>query len=524
MSNARLTEISVERFKSHGAETRVMLSPLTVLVGPNNGGKSTIVQALLLLQQTLHFPRVEVPLHLAGAVDANSLRELTYGWPDGEDFIGPRFQISWVSDIETGAVLEEMGEGPLSVAAERIGGGWLHQFPTESTVEAVTSISLQFSQVSGKLSLTHIELASYANSAVVPWLIFAFELMDDGAYEVSCNGEVGKSIQVNLDHFIPYISINTRNIGPRDRQRAWVNGFKAVFLQPLDDLQSILRGLNYLSSTRDIQPAIYRSASVAPEGVGVSGELAAQLLHASQDKRVLYNPPSSAALHEIPTPVVSTLQEAVGHVLRELGISAPLSIQKIGDLGFRLLFGNATLQHVGRGLTYLLPIVEMGLVGDPTLFSAKDRQLTFMRANFSVCAFEEPEAHLHPKLQAMLADWFVALAIGKRQVIVETHSDHLVRRLRYLIAQANPDSPMESWLGRFVSIVEVEQIDGVSRVAASHLHKNGDLETWPKDFMGQAQLMEEVIYVAGLGKDADVEGQLPEVAHSSEDEPYERPD
>lgn len=78
MSNARLTEIAVERFKSHGAETRVGLSPLTVLVGPNNGGKSTIVQALLLLQQTLHFPRVEVPLHLAGAVDANSLRELTY--------------------------------------------------------------------------------------------------------------------------------------------------------------------------------------------------------------------------------------------------------------------------------------------------------------------------------------------------------------------------------------------------------------------------------------------------------------
>lgn len=524
MSNARLTEIAVERFKSHGAETRVGLSPLTVLVGPNNGGKSTIVQALLLLQQTLHFPRVEVPLHLAGAVDANSLRELTYDWPTGEDFIGPRFQIHWASDVETESVLEEIGDGPFSVAAERIGGDWLRQFSAESIFSTTTSISLQFSQISGKLSLTHIGLAAYANQAVAPRLIFEFTLLDDGAYEVSCNGEAGKSIKVNLDHFIPYISINTRNIGPRDRQRAWVNAFKAVFLQPLDDLQGILRNLNYLSSTRDIQPAIYRSASIAPEGVGVSGELAAQLLHASQDKSVLYNPPSSAALHEIPTPVISTLQEAVGNVLRELGISAPLSIQKIGDLGFRLLFGNATLQHVGRGLTYLLPIVEMGLIGDPTLFSAKDRQLTFKRANFSVCAFEEPEAHLHPKLQAMLADWFVALANGKRQVIVETHSDHLVRRLRSLIAQASPDSPMESWLRCHVSIVEVEQVGGISKVAVSHLQKNGDLETWPKDFMGQAQLMEEVIYVAGLGKDDDAEGQLPEVAHSSEDEPYERPD
>jgi predicted ATPase len=42
----------------------------------------------------------------------------------------------------------------------------------------------------------------------------------------------------------------------------------------------------------------------------------------------------------------------------------------------------------------------------------------------------------HPKVQTRLAHWFVALAMARRQFLVETHSDHLVRRLRGLAARA----------------------------------------------------------------------------------------
>jgi len=79
MSHARLLSVEVERFKSCEQATRLDLKPLTVLVGRNNSGKSTMVQALLLLKQTLENPRTEVPLSLVGTVEALSLRELTYG-------------------------------------------------------------------------------------------------------------------------------------------------------------------------------------------------------------------------------------------------------------------------------------------------------------------------------------------------------------------------------------------------------------------------------------------------------------
>ena len=77
MSNARLLSLKLRKFKSYEAETEIPLAPLTVVLGRNNSGKSSIIQALLLLKQTLALPRKEVPLHLDGMVEALNLRELT---------------------------------------------------------------------------------------------------------------------------------------------------------------------------------------------------------------------------------------------------------------------------------------------------------------------------------------------------------------------------------------------------------------------------------------------------------------
>ena len=57
---AQLIAVTLERFKSYESETRIELAPLTVLLGRNNGGKSSIIQSLLLLKQTLADPRPEV--------------------------------------------------------------------------------------------------------------------------------------------------------------------------------------------------------------------------------------------------------------------------------------------------------------------------------------------------------------------------------------------------------------------------------------------------------------------------------
>jgi predicted ATPase len=521
MSNALLTAISVERFKSHRHETSVHLKPLTVFVGPNNSGKSSIVQALLLLKQTLEFPRVDVPLHLEGVVDALSIRELTFGWPAEETFAGPSIKLRWRSDVDAERVRNEVGSGALDSASSRAETSWISCLMSSSSFSTETQLSLAYGLLHGRLVLYRIRLESFALGSPFPRIAIVCTRKDDGSYDFAWNGVLGKSIDIDLDHFIPFISINRRNVGPRDRQRAWVTAFSAVLLQPLEDLKDLLKRFNYLSSTRAIQPSMYRFSSIAPDGVGVSGESAAQLLQANRDKRVFFIPPRLVSQSEVPDVIAHNLQSAVSEVLLDMGIEQPISIEEIGDLGFRLLFGQANLQHVGRGLTYLLPIVEMGLFSDPTLLVSIWKDRSIADTNYSLCAFEEPEAHLHPKIQSKLAEMFVSLALARRQVIVETHSDHMVRRLRSLIAQAPRSSQMEGWLANSVSVVEVEQHQGVSALRESDLRENGDLEIWPKEFMDQAQVMEQQIYVAGLDKEDRMSTSLPDVVHSGQDEPDE---
>jgi predicted ATPase len=120
-------------------------------------------------------------------------------------------------------------------------------------------------------------------------------------------------------------------------------------------------------------------------------------------------------------------------------------------------------------------------------------------------ALEEPEAHLHPKIASQLAHWLVSLAVTNRRLIVETHSDHLVRRLRGLVARAGKDSELERWLLESVVVLSVEQdAAGLSTVTSSHLTAEGGVgEVWPADFMDEATDEESAIYYAKLEKTKD---------------------
>ena len=137
-----------------------------------------------------------------------------------------------------------------------------------------------------------------------------------------------------------------------------------------------------------------------------------------------------------------------------------------------------------------------------------------------ILAIEEPESHLHPKVQGRLATWFVSLARANRQVIVETHSDHMVRRLRKLLAQAKPGSDIEKWLSANIRIVSVNQVGGKTSIESGLIKKDGSVEVWPTDFMDAAVNAEQEIYYAALDKEEEA-SQVTDlrVEHMDKDEP-----
>lgn len=513
MANTQILALTVERFKSYEKATRIELKPLTVVLGRNSGGKSTLIQSLLLLKQTLSDPRSEVPIKLEGLVEAFSLRELTWGWPPANGRVpGPIVEIEWSSDVDI-AQARQVGRFPdLENLAKHSSIDWFRHLPASATLR--TSLRIETADHQG---VTRIDRLVVRAKCVHGEPVFVLT-QQEGGWRVSYRGSRAEKISVEVDHFVPYLQIDRSDLGPRDRQRAWFNAWLILFAQPLESLKRALTDLQYLGSTRAPPPSLFRPATVAPQEIGVSGEFAAQLLHRRERDVVHYLPALvvTEASASIPENVLALpLVDAVNSVLEDLSIGSRVKVEVVQDIGFRLLFGNASLTHVGRGLTYLLPLVELGLFADPHRFSgsaAETPLADYLAAceSYSHIALEEPEAHLHPKVQSRLAHWLVSLALSRRRLIVETHSDHLVRRLRGLAARAGVGSPLEKWLLENVAVIEVEQdAQGRSTVRTGGLTAEGGItESWPADFMDEASAEDSAIFYAGLAK-APVESQAP---------------
>jgi len=530
MRRAELLQITVERFKSFEARTTVDLAPLTVVVGRNNSGKSSLIQTLLLLKQTLAEPRPEVPLHLDGTVNAFNLRELTSGWPEqGEHVPGPTIGLRWACDVDMGVRLLRRNDGLNKVGESLRLPGLGALANGEGIARLVTALEVGLADESGTTVLTHVDV-SYPELCDGP---VARVQQNDGEWRLYWHGQLTDNASVSLEHFVPRV-----HFSPIWGRGASANGVSAlsrnrilqrVLTGPLDALERLLADFQYLGSTRFAPPALYRASNVAPQDIGASGELAAQLLHRRQKDVVHYLPPLEVTEAGVKIPVEvreRPLVGAVNDVLKGLSIEAPVSIDEIREVGFRVLFGSASLAHVGRGLTYLLPLVELGLFADPLRFTRVGSDLApddYRERCDAVThvAFEEPESHLHPKVQSRLAHWMVSLAMSNRRLIVETHSDHLVRRLRGLVARAGADSELEKWLLENVRIVEVEQgADGRSTVRSSRLTRDGGIgESWPTDFMDEASDEESAIYYARFDKAPAVAPETGGIEFVDDDEP-----
>ena len=116
---------------------------------------------------------------------------------------------------------------------------------------------------------------------------------------------------------------------------------------------------------------------------------------------------------------------------------------------------------VGFGITQILPIIVQGIVSQSK----------------TICV-EQPEIHLHPRLQARLTDFFIdSLERNSTQWIVESHSELLVRRIPRRIKECtlSPDD---------VSVLYVDPISSQeSRIVELRIDETGEfVDDWPSGF------------------------------------------
>jgi predicted ATPase len=98
-------------------------------------------------------------------------------------------------------------------------------------------------------------------------------------------------------------------------------------------------------------------------------------------------------------------------------------------------------------------------------------------------------------MQQQLGDFLLACAASGRQVIVETHSDHLVTRLRRRIAEDEGDEVLG-----LVGLIFTERIEGRTRFESLAPNRYGGLAEWPAGFFDQGAADSQQLLRAGMRK------------------------
>jgi predicted ATPase len=291
------------------------------------------------------------------------------------------------------------------------------------------SLGLRLGQALDVLRLAKLGLAANSSLGRAAW---TFSAQTDDALVLRVDESPGESAPSELSTGLIYLQ--AERLGPRDMQE--------VDSTPVEQLS-----------------------------LGSQGEYVAQVLNLRGGRYPVRDElchPGRAG-NEVPKSLEKQteawLQEVVPGI--ELRV-VPLPSMSAAAVRFRRS-GQATEwlrpQNIGFGLTYVLPVIVAGLVAQPG----------------AMIIVENPEAHLHPQAQSVLARFLGRVAASGVQVVVETHSDHVLNGLRLAIASDEPLGA-DDLAVQFFSCTE----EGVS-VQRIQVTDRGGLTAAPPGFFDQSE-------------------------------------
>jgi predicted ATPase len=263
--------------------------------------------------------------------------------------------------------------------------------------------------------------------------------------------------------------VHYRNILERVRDRI---GNQIVYLGPLRDDPRVIYAIPSQANQRDI---------------GLKGEFTAAMLDSFGDRLVEYPVPPELhgnfpGAYEVRQ---GTLNEAAMVWLQRMGLADFLQASETSRVGYNLtvrpqgLSRDVDLTSVGVGLSQVLPTIVMALLAPIG----------------TTLIFEQPEVHLHPKVQSILGDFFLGLTACNKQCLVETHSEHLLNRIRRRIAEATDTTLLHK-----VGVYFVTRSEGVSHYELIKLNEFGAIPQWPDGFFDEVEEESSLIMQAALAK------------------------
>jgi predicted ATPase len=532
---------SATNFKSVGDTQTLQLAPLTVLAGANNSGKSSLLQTILILAQTLRSSTDDPALILDGDLfQRGEAQELihfgrsTASFAFEADLESPRtrphqrpgsrvraelsFRLSGGSASEArfdvvASALTAMGsdgETVDSIRIERRRNPWrgrpgtepppwlrlesLRYRPVEAGERYPNAVGVSLWHFLPQSIIERLDARSARYQEVLRYIAFPRPTREDPRLSdeaLALARVLLKDPQLkSLDNFSYRQRDALRAAAPRTAvslfeqlkgdyrwRRRPISG---LLEDSVSSLRALARSVRYLGPLRLAPRFVYPSVPYGQEAtVGSAGEYTVAELNRSHLVEVVTINPETGKTEKLP------LATAVETWLSHMGIVEDVFTMyrpKIGHLLYvkpPQVSEYIDLTSVGVGASQVLPVLVQALIAPPG----------------SLLIFEQPELHLHPRVQSILADFFIGLARTGRQCLVETHSEHLVNRIRFRIAEADT-----SELLSLTRVYFVEREQGQSRFRSVTINEYGALEDWPAGFFDETHLEAERILRSAIRK------------------------
>lgn len=427
--------VRLQRFRAFEDSGWIEFKPITLLFGYNSAGKSSILQALLMLKQSIKNMAEEVPFVFSSekGVDLGAFEDVIH--KHDIDHKKPMI-ISLRVDIEREVLTRLKKTEPLSVNEEAV-------TYEEDGIDDVAKTEIEFSiEISYNQKRRFIAVKGFSlkdresNKTILSMEKKGVSETEKPEYFSDFVDCEDKKVSLTWNNFIPVIKP--------------VGDFGGISNVSLSIRKAVIAGLDRIVNIGPLREQPDRTmlfAGEKPASVGTKGE---------DTFKLLFNDKHSISPMQLEEKLNSYLKK-YNYLYEWNMLRSNLGQFVLKDISTGTI---ANIVDVGFGISQVLPVAVQ------LYATAKNRMLLI----------EQPEIHLHSKAQADIADLLIdVLEKGKKTIIIETHSENLLLRLRRRVAEGRIAS-------EDVAVYYAEQRNAVSTIHLMNLNEYGDIEGMPEAF------------------------------------------